>query len=511
MKKKKKTTTTRPSRLGGQSVPAIHESAGILNYFDISKKNKAPEDKEDVIMVLDDSEELTHGKTDSLAEHHESKNIESRVQNHKENINNDENNRIKRIQSEHHENMLLVEEYGGQCCSQDILLGNAGGKVVWNASPRSGFLSTEKTKRFSTSPSPGENGSTGRRKKIEPVILPQESIGDDVDGVLDALSLALANSKRQRRESTDGLVATPRGSVALGALRQCCSALQSKLSSSCKKKKNAPRRSSLSCEVDNSKEINLGPEEKIIGNSAPRDVICWDDDSDDDVDLSNVLVALDNATSKKGAHAADEKNQSCPLIRCDPCTVVSCNPDTKGVVVILRKRDGSRIHAHLTSPWDNGDYRQGDPVNLVNVHEYYIGMEKHCSLGGLENSGFLIHHPEILLGGTRVTSSSECPRRGYLSERMTGEGPAMEAAVKGIMFHQLLQQSLMLNFRRSAQLKSIIEEIVDSMPEQLLDSELSAEDASKWLLASIPSTLRCAQNFIFDVICRFDLILMLRI
>lgn len=497
MKKKKKTTTTRPSRLGGQSVPIVQESAGILNYFDISKNKKASEKKEDVIMVLDDSDEPTLGKTDTTGEHLEGKNVEARVQNHKENINDAENKRSKRVQSEHHENMLLVEEYG-QCCSQDILLGNAGGKVVWNASPRSGFLSTEKKKRFSTSPSPrGE--SAGRRKKIEPVILPQESMGDDVDGVLDALSVALANSKRQRRESTDGLVATPKGSVALGALRQCCSALQSKLSNSCKKIKNASRRSSLSCDVEKTKEIKVEPEEKCIGKSAQGDVICWDD-SDDDVDLSNVLVALDNAASEKEAGMHDEKNPSCPLVRCDSCTVISCSTDSAGVVVVLRKQDGSRIHAHLTSPWDIGDYRQGDPVNLVNVREYCVGIDKHCNLGGLDNSGFLIHHPEILLGGTRVTSSSECPRRGYLSERMTGEGPAMEAAVKGIMFHQLLQQSLMLNFRRSAQLKSIIEEIVASMPEQLLDSELSAEDASKWLLASIPSTLRCVHNLISKII-----------
>ena len=173
MKKKKKTTTTRPSRLGGQSVPIVQESAGILNYFDISKNKKASEKKEDVIMVLDDSDEPTLGKTDTTGEHLEGKNVEARVQNHKENINDAENKRSKRVQYEHHENMLLVEEYG-QCCSQDILLGNAGGKVVWNASTRSGFLSTEKKKRFSTSPSPrGERDSAGRRKKIEPVILPQ--------------------------------------------------------------------------------------------------------------------------------------------------------------------------------------------------------------------------------------------------------------------------------------------------------------------------------------------------
>lgn len=495
MKKKKKTTTTRPSRLGGQTAPVAQESVGILNYFDLHKNSKALEKKEEVIMVLDETDEPTLAQADTPGVHLGADAEESRVQHHKENINHAENRRTKRVQSENHENMLLSEEYG-QCCSQDILLGNAGGKVVWNASPRSGFLSTEKKKRFSTSPSPrGDKGPAGRRKKIEPVILPQGGQSDDVDGVLDALSVALANSKRQCRESTDGVLGTPKGSVALGALRQCCSALQSKLSSN-KKLRNGSRRSSLSCDaekVTDEKPVDIKVEDdlKCAEHVGREDVICWDDDSDvDDADLSNVLVALDNAAFEKEESKPPTKSHSPPLICCDSCNVVTSSPDSTCLVLVLRKQDGSLVHAHLTSPWDNGDYRQGDPVNLVNVRYYWVGSECHCNVGGLDNVGFLIHYPEVLLGGTRVTSSSECARRGYLSERMTGEGPAMEAAVKGIMFHQLIQQSLMFDFRRSAQLKSVIAEIVASMPEQLLDSELSADDASKWLLASIPSTLR---------------------
>lgn len=495
MKKKKKATTTRPSRLGGQALPTAQESAGILDYFDFRKISKTIERKEGEI--VDDSDDRIRPETDAPGSDlgHAIERLES--QHHKENIIATRMKTDQRICPESHENMLLVEEYG-QCCSQDILLGNVGGKVVWNASPRSGFLSTEKKQRFSTSPSPrGNKGAGGRRKKIEPVIFPQECLGDDVDGVFDALSVALAHNKKQRRESSDGSAGAPKVSVALGALRQCCSALQSKLSSSCKKKKaNKPRRSSLCCNTEKSMEQNkkngqIEDEVKCDERLEGEVGVSWDDDSDvDDADLSNVLVALENTVSTNGDNKPAAESYTCPLICCISCTVVTCAPDSTGLVLDLMERDGSLIHAHLLSPWDNGDYRQGDPINLVNVQEYYVGPEKHCTIGGLEHPGFLIHHPEILLGGTRVTSSSECPRRGYLSERMTGEGPAMEAAVKGIMFHQLMQQSLVLNFRRSAQLKSIIEEIVASMPEQLLDSDLSAEDASKWLLASIPSTLR---------------------
>lgn len=146
------------------------------------------------------------------------------------------------------------------------------------------------------------------------------------------------------------------------------------------------------------------------------------------------------------------------------------------------------VHVRLLSPWDGGDYRAGDPVNLINAEQYEIGSEVHCTIG-IGHPGFLIHFPDILLGGTRVTQSSACHRKGYLSERITGEGTTA-AAVKGVMYHQLVQHALLHGYRRSGQIKSIIEEIVSSMPEQLLDSELSAEEASSWLHETIPSTLR---------------------
>lgn len=498
MKKKKKTTATRPSRLGGQTGHIPQDSIGILNYFDIHKDKIDEQSAEDAVVLLDESlEQQTRAQPITPGVHPA---VKSGHGEHllKENNQYAHNKRVERVCAENHENMLLVEEYG-QCCSQDILLGNVGGKVVWNASPRSGFLSTEK-KRFSTSPSPGERKDDIRRRKIEPVVLPQECMGDDVDGVLNALSTALANNKQQ--EGLDASASSPKGSVALGALRQCCSALQSKLSgSSSKKKKNGTSlRSSLTVveekAITNTIDVEIKVknehvccEKKSTEKTEKQGYIGWGDDSDvDDEDLSNMLVALDNAASGKGREVPSKEENT--LIRCVQCEVVSCHPDSGGLALVLRKRYGSLIYAHLLSPWDNGDYRQGDPINLVNIEEYLVDNEVHCKIGGMENAGFLIHHPEILLGGTRVTSSSECPRRGYLSERMTGEGAAMEAAVKGIMFHQLMQQSLAFNYRRSSQLKTIIEEIVASMPEQLLDSELRAEDASRWLHASIPSTLR---------------------
>lgn len=163
-------------------------------------------------------------------------------------------------------------------------------------------------------------------------------------------------------------------------------------------------------------------------------------------------------------------------------------------------QSGDCLTVALNSPWDDGDYRVGDPVNIVDaVMEEDTDGQKHCSLG-LNRKGYLIHYPDVLLGGTRVSSASDCPRRGFLGERMTGEGTTA-ACVKGTMYHTLFQQALSKNLRRAGQLEVVAREIVDSMSEDLVDSELSVEEALQWLRESIPSTLRYVRQLMLLHFC----------
>ena len=145
---------------------------------------------------------------------------------------------------------------------------------------------------------------------------------------------------------------------------------------------------------------------------------------------------------------------------------------------------------HLTTPWDDADYRPGDPVNVIGGKEEIIDGERHLYMG-MQYGGYVIHFPDLLLGGTRVTSSGDCSRRGYLGERVAGEGTTA-ACLKGTIYHSMFQQALAKGYRRGDQLKYVAREIVDSIPEALLDSELTPEEAEGWLRESIPSTLRYA-------------------
>lgn len=157
-----------------------------------------------------------------------------------------------------------------------------------------------------------------------------------------------------------------------------------------------------------------------------------------------------------------------------------------GFVVMMQ----NIVVLHLSTPWDDADYRPGDPVNVIGGKEKIIDGECHFYMG-MQYGGYIIHFPDLLLGGTRVTSSGDCSRRGYLGERVAGEGTSA-ACLKGTIYHSMFQQALAKGYRRGDQLKYVAREIIDSIPEALLDSELTPEEAEGWLRESIPSTLRYA-------------------
>lgn len=228
-----------------------------------------------------------------------------------------------------------------------------------------------------------------------------------------------------------------------------------------------------------------------------------EDQIDDGLDL--LLDGLDRMTQsaatfstiQTGENGGDRlKNNDIPAHLLARHVILSCGSDGRWPVLVLRRGDGRVVHAHLQSPWDTGDYRPGDAVNLIQPQEYLVGDETHCELG-MGRPGFLVQFPELLLGSTRVTSSSECPRRGYLQEKIvSGDGGSCAAAIYGQMYHQLIQSAMLRGYRKGRELFAEIESIVESMPEALLDAQISTEEAVAWLKEKVPVTLSFLNKFL---------------
>lgn len=124
---------------------------------------------------------------------------------------------------------------------------------------------------------------------------------------------------------------------------------------------------------------------------------------------------------------------------------------------------------------------------VVNTFDRFEGR-LHCILG-LEYPGIIVHFPDTLLGGTRIAASGECIRKGYLAERVASEG-TNAACVKGTLYHSLFQSTLASNIRRGDQLRAVANDIAHSRPSDLLDSNMSEEEAMAWLTESTAWTLR---------------------
>lgn len=146
------------------------------------------------------------------------------------------------------------------------------------------------------------------------------------------------------------------------------------------------------------------------------------------------------------------------------------------------------VIAHLTMPWDDADYRPGDPINLVvPAFDEFEGV-LHCRLGQ-DHPGFLVHFPDTLLGGTRIAGAVKCTRSGYLAERVAGEG-TNAPCTKGNLYHSLFQGALANEERRADQLRARAGDLAAGRPADLLDSGMTEEGAFRWLEESIGTTIR---------------------
>ena len=154
--------------------------------------------------------------------------------------------------------------------------------------------------------------------------------------------------------------------------------------------------------------------------------------------------------------------------------------------------------AHLLSPWNQDiEFRSGDPINLLVPQLDDFNGQLHCLLGGPRGhpQALLIHFPDVLLGGTRIAGSTQCPRQGYLQERIAGREGTNAACTKGNMYHSLFQTALSRGIRQAGQLEQIAWEIVGSRAVDILDSEMTEHQAFTYLKESLPRTIPLLNKF----------------
>jgi DNA replication factor Dna2 len=98
---------------------------------------------------------------------------------------------------------------------------------------------------------------------------------------------------------------------------------------------------------------------------------------------------------------------------------------------------------HLHGGWADMLAAPGDTLNVVlrGGHSWMCGADgaRHASFT-CGKEGLVVHHPDLLLSGTAVSTALRCPRQAMLADRGVG-GPG-KAACLGTLMHVLVQAAL---------------------------------------------------------------------
>jgi hypothetical protein len=170
------------------------------------------------------------------------------------------------------------------------------------------------------------------------------------------------------------------------------------------------------------------------------------------------------------------------------------NNSTETQLRLKNTFDNLEVIAHLQSPWNIGDYRQGDVVNLIVPKLDEFDGVMHCLLAH-DREGLLIHMPDQLLAPTSIVDANKCTRRGVLKTMISSMGTVHPSAINGTMYHSLFEAALRKSLKTDADLEKAAVEAVAAKSKELLDAQVTDEAALKYLRSTFAWTLQWVNQF----------------
>ncbi|GLT73724.1 hypothetical protein SLA2020_455620 [Shorea laevis] len=156
------------------------------------------------------------------------------------------------------------------------------------------------------------------------------------------------------------------------------------------------------------------------------------------------------------------------------------------VLRLINERSGEEHAVYLWEEWYYSVIAPGDTVNVIGEFD----DQGKCDIDHEKN--FLIIHPDILISGTRVAASFNCPRRTVLDERLTSSEYAT-AALTGTLLHEIFQAGLLKEIPSLNFLEEYARLVLQKNLESLYACGVNENDMYKTLIEAIPKIL----NWIF--------------
>ncbi|XP_065859442.1 DNA replication ATP-dependent helicase/nuclease JHS1 [Euphorbia lathyris] len=155
---------------------------------------------------------------------------------------------------------------------------------------------------------------------------------------------------------------------------------------------------------------------------------------------------------------------------------------------LLNEQSGEERCVCLLEEWFYSVIEPGDTVNVIGEFD----DQGKCEVG--RDCNLLIIHPDILISGTRVTSSFSCPRRTVLDERLKCNEHSY-VALLGILLHQIYEAALTSENPTISSLEGYARTVLQKNIESLYACGVNENDVLKDLVEAIPRILNWLMQF----------------
>ncbi|KAK4488581.1 hypothetical protein RD792_004347 [Penstemon davidsonii] len=215
---------------------------------------------------------------------------------------------------------------------------------------------------------------------------------------------------------------------------------------------------------------------------------CKDDKTFADADTS----LKPDLAAESSTRNSEENN--CSKISNSNFLVLEVSSDSSGsqspakVLRLLNEKSGEERALHLWDEWYYSVVAPGDTVHVIGEFD----PQGKCDVNRDKN--FVTVHPDILVSGTRVSSSFSCPRRTVLDERLKHNEHSAPALI-GTLLHQIFQAGLISEFPTKKFLEEYARTVLQKSLESLYACGVLENDILKTLIEAIPKLLNWISCF----------------
>ncbi|KAL3833010.1 hypothetical protein ACJIZ3_007746 [Penstemon smallii] len=215
--------------------------------------------------------------------------------------------------------------------------------------------------------------------------------------------------------------------------------------------------------------------------------------SKDDKTFADADTSLKPDLAAESSTRNSEEN-NCSKISSSNFLVLEVSSDSSGsqspakVLRLLNEKSGEERALHLWDEWYYSVVAPGDTVHVIGEFD----PQGKCDVNRDKN--FVTVHPDILVSGTRVSSSFSCPRRTVLDERLKHNEHSAPALI-GTLLHQIFQAGLISEFPTKKFLEEFARTVLQKSLESLYACGVLENDILKTLIEAIPKLLNWISCF----------------